>query len=154
VSALGNLEVFLRLNRECENQLWPATAEQLSAFLRMAYHAAVAQDGVGMLIAFDHEAPYNNSNFAWFKERYVRFVYIDRVAVAASARGRGVARSLYEALIAKARSDNHTILCTEFYSDPPNPQSEAFHSAMGFMTVGHAFLPERGKSIRRVARKI
>jgi uncharacterized protein len=154
MDALSELDVFLRLNRECEEQLWPATGDELAALVRMAYHAVTIDGGAGMLIAFDERAPYDSPNFLWFKERYPRFAYVDRVAVAAHARGRGIARRLYDTLIAKARADGHTILCAELYSDPPNPQSAAFHSAMGFTEVGRTFVPERGKEISYVVRAL
>lgn len=154
MSAVTEVDTFFKLNRECEEQLWPATHDELSRLLRMAYHAAIAQDGLGMLIAFDQSAPYESPNFLWFKRRYARFAYVDRVAVSERARGRGIARELYEELIAKARADGHTVLCAELYCDPPNPQSQAFHAAMGFAEVGRAFVPERGKSISFVAREI
>ncbi len=149
------IEGFLVLNRECESQLWPLTEHELRALLDIAYLAKLTDDGAAMLIAFDERAPYDSPNHRWFRERYPRFVYVDRVAVSAQARGRGYARALYEELIAKARADGHTILCAEVYSDPPNPQSDAFHAAMGFTEVGRAQLPDRaGKTVRYIAREL
>ena len=40
------------------------------------------------------------------------------------------------------------ILCCEVNIDPPNPVSDAFHAFFGFVEVGWAFLPDRGKSVR------
>jgi uncharacterized protein len=139
---------FLAINRECESQLWPLTEPELRVLLAIAYYAKVTEDGFAMLIALDERAPYDNPNHRWFRERYPRFVYVDRVAVSEKARGRGLARALYDELIAKARSDGHSVLCAEIYSDPPNPQSDAFHESMGFTEVGRAFLADRGKSVR------
>jgi len=154
MAAVSELETFLRLNRECEEQLWPATESELAALLRMAYHAETTGDGLAMLIAFDERAPYESPNYLWFKERYARFAYVDRVAVSERARGRGYARRLYENLIEKARADGHTMLCAELYSDPPNRASEAFHRAMGFHEAARVFVPERGKEISCVVREI
>lgn len=149
------IEGFLALNRECESQLWPLTEHELRALLDIAYFAKLTDDRAAMLIAFDERAPYDSPNHRWFRERYPRFVYVDRVAVSAQARGRGYARALYEELMAKARADGHTILCAEVYSDPPNPQSDAFHAAMGFTEVGRAQLPDRaGKTVRYIAREL
>ena len=149
------IEGFLALNRECESQLWPLTEHELRALLDIAYLAKLTDDGAAMLIAFDERAPYDSPNHRWFRERYPRFVYVDRVAVSEQARGRGYARTLYEELMAKARADGHTILCAEVYSDPPNPQSDAFHAAMGFTEVGRAQLPDRGgKTVRYIAREL
>ncbi len=146
---------FLALNRECESQLWPLTEDELRGLLDIAYVAKITDDGQAMLIAFDESAPYDSPNHRWFKARYPRFVYVDRVAVSEKARGRGLARELYEELMTKARADGHTVLCAEVYSDPPNPQSDAFHEAMGFTEVGRAQLPERaGKTVRYLARTL
>jgi hypothetical protein len=38
-------------------------------------------------LAFDQHARYDSPNFLWFGARYPRFVYVDRIVVAASARG-------------------------------------------------------------------
>lgn len=149
------IEGFLALNRECESQLWPLTENELRALLEIAYFAKLAGDGQAMLIAFDERAPYESPNHRWFRERYPRFVYVDRVAVSEQARGRGLARTLYEELMTKARADGHAVICAEVYSDPPNPQSDAFHAAMGFSEVGRAQLPDRaGKTVRYISREL
>jgi uncharacterized protein len=148
------IDEFLAINRECESQLWPLTESELRELLDIAYHVKVTNDGLGMLLAFDERAPYDNPNHQWFRERYSQFVYVDRVAVSEKGRGRGIARSLYEELIAKARADGHAVLCAEIYSDPPNPKSDAFHEAMGFAEVGTAFLADRGKSVRYLVKRL
>ncbi|HTU68945.1 MAG TPA: GNAT family N-acetyltransferase [Candidatus Baltobacteraceae bacterium] len=151
---MNDVSAFLALNRENEEQLWPLTEAEMRALLDIAYQAVTSADGEAMLIAFDERAPYDSPNHRWFRERYPRFVYVDRVAVATHARGRGLGRALYEALIAKARADGHTVLCAEVYSDPPNPGSDAFHAAMGFSEVGRAYVPDRGKSVRYLVRAL
>ena len=78
---------FLALNRECESQLWPLTEDELRRLLEIAYLAKLTGDGQAMLIAFDERAPYESPNHHWFRRRYPRFVYVDRVAVSESARG-------------------------------------------------------------------
>ncbi|HTV93394.1 MAG TPA: GNAT family N-acetyltransferase [Verrucomicrobiae bacterium] len=151
----GALDAFLAINTECEEQLWPATAAELQAMIGIAYQAVLTDDRQAMLIAFDERAPYDSPNFRWFQARYPRFVYVDRVAVTAAARGRGVARRLYEELIAAARADGHRVVCAEVYAQPPNPQSDAFHAAMGFVEVGRAVVPDRGgKTVRYLAREL
>jgi len=141
---VSDVDAFLALNRESEDQLWPLTETELTSMLQFAYHAVVTADGDAMLLAFDQSAPYASPNFRWFKERYPRFAYVDRIAVTRAARGRGLARGLYEELIAKARSDGHTMVCAEFYVEPPNHASAAFHAAMGFVEVGSSVIPDRG----------
>ena len=146
--------VILALNVECEAQLSPLTLERLQQMMAIAYRVSVTDDASAMLVAFDERAPYWSPNFAWFYERYPRFVYVDRVAVTAAARGRGLARSLYEDLTAAAIADGHSVLCAEFYSDPPNVASEAFHAVMDFESVGDVFVAEYGKRVRMMVRTL
>jgi uncharacterized protein len=145
---------ILEINEECVEMLSPLTLERLRDMLSMAYRVRVSDDLTAMLISFDERAAYWSPNFAWFRERYDRFVYVDRVAVTAAARGRGVARALYEDLIDAARADGHSLICAEIYSDPPNPTSDAFHARMGFEEVGSAYIPDYGKTVRLLVRRL
>lgn len=151
---MDGLAAFLALNRESENMLSPLDEMQMRTLVDTAYRAWLTPGGEAMLIAFDHTASYDSPNFRWFAQQYERFVYVDRIAVAARARGRGLARRLYEELIADARRDGHTVLCAEIYYDPPNPASDAFHESMGFTEVGRAYLADRDKSVRYLVREL
>ncbi len=106
------------------------------------------------LIAYAQGADYDSPNFVWFRERFADFVYVDRVVVAKHARGRGLARTLYEALIEEARATPSCkrIVC-EVNFDPPNLASDAFHARMGFTEVGRARLAN-GKGVRYLCRDL
>ncbi|MBO1076662.1 GNAT family N-acetyltransferase [Roseomonas marmotae] len=101
-----------------------------------------------LLLAFDQDADYDSPNFLWFRARYPRFVYVDRIVVAPAARGRGHARSLYRDLFAAARRAGHERVVCEVNSDPPNPASEAFHAALGFTGAGAASIHGGSKRVR------
>jgi predicted GNAT superfamily acetyltransferase len=148
------IDAMLAINRECEAMLSPLTRGELERMIAIAYRARITDDRSAMLVAFDQSAAYGSPNFAWFRERYPRFVYVDRVAVLPQARGRGIARRFYEDLIEGARGDGHRIIACEIYSDPPNPQSDAFHAAFGFVEVGSAFVPAYGKTVRYLIREV
>src|SRR5262249_2865269 len=100
------------------------------------------------LLAFDQDADYDSPNFLWFRERYQRFVYVDRIAVAFAARGRGLAPLLYRELFAEAVRARHSSVVCEVNSEPPNPASDAFHAALGFSEVGRASIHNGGKTVR------
>lgn len=89
----------------------------------------------GYLVAFAPDAPYDSLNFLWFRKRYNDFIYIDRIAVAASARRCGVAGSLYRDLFRFARSRTPILAC-EVNTRPVNAESMAFHKQFGFREVG------------------
>ena len=101
----------------------------------------------GFLIAFDESSDYDGENFRWFKARFDRFVYIDRIAVAPHAHGQGVARKLYADLFNWADLCGHTRLTCEVNIMPPNPGSQKLHAALGFQEIGQATLKGGCKSV-------
>ena len=105
------------------------------------------------IIAFDQDGNYDSENFLWFRARYPRFVYVDRVVTAAQARGKGHGAALYNALFEAARAAGHTLVTCEVNEDPPNPASDAFHVKFGFAPVGSAPLAN-GKKVRYFARNL
>jgi uncharacterized protein len=138
---MDDIETILALNALHETETSPLTREKLIQMLSEAFYSATAAGGRdGYLICFDQDADYDSINFLWFKTRYQRFVYIDRVVVAAHARGQGIARRFYEELFDRARVAGHDHVVCEINLTPPNPGSLAFHSALGFTKVGQADL--------------
>ena len=106
------------------------------------------------LLAFDQDADYDSPNFMWFRDRYKRFVYVDRIVVAPSARGRGYARQLYTDLFEQASRTGHTRVVCEVNADPPNPASDAFHAALGFTAVGSAAIHGGSKTVTYFSRDL
>jgi uncharacterized protein len=120
----------------------------LKALLDMAFYArGIERGATAFLIALEHSAAYVNPNFMWFKASRPSFVYIDRIVVSISARGRGIARLLYEDLFAAAKQAGHDRVVCEVNIEPPNPVSEAFHLAMGFEAVGQATIHNNRKTV-------
>ena len=106
------------------------------------------------LLAFDQDADYDSPNFLWFRSRYPRFVYVDRIVVAPLARGRGHARRLYDDLFRHALRAGHERVVCEVNSEPPNPASDAFHATLGFSEVGAATIHDGSKTVRYLARQL
>ena len=105
------------------------------------------------IVAFDQDADYDSPNFLWFRDRFERFVYIDRVVVAASAHGQGLGRKLYEKLFADAKAAGYPCVLAEVNTNPPNPGSIGFHAKMGFEAVEDVtWSPD--KSVRYFARSL
>ena len=128
--------------------------DKMAVLVRRSFRARAAGGGAGFLLAFDQDADYGSPNFLWFKERHERFVYVDRVVVDPAARGRGLARALYEDLFAAAIAAEHTLVTCEVNMVPSNPASDAFHARLGFAEVGRAVLPGSGKRVRYLARPL
>ncbi len=97
---------------------------------------------LGFLLLIAPGADYRSPNYRWFEARLARgdgprFAYVDRIAVAAAARGSGIGRALYAAAFASAAAGAAAVVC-EVNTLPPNPGSMRFHQRLGFAQVGSA----------------
>jgi hypothetical protein len=138
----------LALNNLNARELSLLDGARLRHLVSKAFMAARIGEAEAFIIAFDEGADYDSPNFLWFRLRFQRFVYVDRVAVAEPARGQGHARRLYAELFARARTAGQSRIVCEVNSVPPNPQSDAFHAALGFRQVGEAILEAGTKRVR------
>lgn len=145
---------ILALNNEHAAELSWLEPERLSYLIGQAFHTRRIGRLEAFLMAFDQNAAYDSPNYLWFRSRYPRFVYVDRVVVANAARGRGHARRLYTDLFDIAAKAGHTIVTCEVNAEPPNPASDAFHAALGFSEVGDAIIHAGAKSVRYFARRV
>jgi hypothetical protein len=145
----------LALNAMHEVETSPLDTTGLCALLEQAFHVGLRDRGRdAFLIAFDQEAVYASPNFQWFRARYARFVYIDRVIVAASARGRGLARALYSELFRVAAGAGHTLITCEVNLRPPNPASQVLHASLGFTVVGRGGSADAAKIVSYLVRPL
>lgn len=145
-------EALLVLNNDHAVELSWLDPGKLARMVSEAFVARRAGTAAALLLAFDQDAGYDSVNFLWFRDRFDRFVYVDRVVVADAARGRGLARRLYDDLFAAARAAGHARIVCEVNSDPPNPASEAFHTALGFVPVGVAQIHGGKKTVTYLER--
>jgi predicted GNAT superfamily acetyltransferase len=145
---------LLALNNAHAQELSWLEPERLEHLVREAFYARRIGDLDAFLIAFDQGAKYDSPNFLWFRERYPRFVYVDRIVTAASARGRGYAQQLYFDLFEQAARAGHERVACEINLSPPNPGSDAFHAALGFAEVGSAAIHDGAKTVRYLARAL
>jgi len=154
--ALG--EALLALNNAHALELSWLEPERLRHLVREAFLAKRIGDAeaflMAFLLAFDQDADYDSPNFLWFRSRYPRFVYVDRIVVAPSARGRGHARRLYLDLFEQARAAGHDRIVCEVNADPPNPASDAFHADLGFIEVGTAAIHGGSKTVSYLSRLV
>lgn len=147
------LQAVLELNQSHVAELSELDAVRLAQLIDAAFYASVAGDADAFLISFDHDADYDSPNFQWFRSRYPRFVYVDRIAVAGRSRGQGLANRLYRALFDAARAAGHPVIACEVNVDPPNPASDAFHASWDFEEVGAGRLSP-SKSVRYLIKQL
>ncbi|WP_408589115.1 GNAT family N-acetyltransferase [Novosphingobium sp.] len=151
-----NLVGMLALNQAHVLETSSLDYAALENLIEQAFHVGTCDSG-GMdafLIAVDQDADYDSPNFLWFRQRFTRFVYIDRVIVAESQRQRGWGRRFYADLFAAAEAAGHDVVCCEVNQVPPNPGSDAFHRALGFEPVGTATLAGGVKTVSYLVRKL
>ena len=124
-----------------------ALLEELHA--QAHYHRVIEENGavLAFLLVFREGVRYDSPNYLWFSAHYPRFLYIDRIVVSASARGRGLGPALYADLIAVARNSGVDLLCCEYDLEPPNPGSARFHAGFGFHEVGKQRVAGGKKSV-------
>lgn len=145
---------LLALNNAHAAELSLLTPDQLARLVGQAHLAWRIGEIDAFMLVMDETADYDSPNFRWFRERYSHFIYVDRIVVAPAARGRGLARLLYDELIRRSADSGHQRIVSEVNLAPPNPASDAFHAALGFAEVGSASIHGGAKTVRYMARSL
>jgi predicted GNAT superfamily acetyltransferase len=153
ISAATEAAILALNNLHAQELSW-LDLPALRSLVAQAFYAKTVGNLDAFLLALDHTAAYDSPNYAWLKARFERFIYVDRIAVAAAARGRGVARTLYEDLFRQTTAAGFDLVVCEVNCMPPNPGSDAFHAALGFAEIGRAELMGRNKTVRYLARRL
>jgi hypothetical protein len=154
VPGRDDLDALLALSNAQGRDIGVFSREAFVELVELSFRARMTLARDAFLIALAEKAPAIAPNYRWFAERFERFVYVDRVVVAENARRKGLARLLYDDLFAAAAQAGYAHVCCEVNIDPPNPASDAFHAALGFLEIGSAWLPDRGKRVRYLMRTV
>jgi predicted GNAT superfamily acetyltransferase len=142
---------ILKLNQGALPQVNPVEMDALHWFKQEAAYFRVAEAGgnlVGFLIAVAHDSGYPSKYFGWFCDRYDKFIYVDRVIVTESARGKRVAWRLFED-VERFASERAFPLASDVYSHPPNQISLSFHDKYGFQRVGSQQVDDGAKEVAK-----
>lgn len=141
-----DLDAVLALNNAAGPAILPLDASRLRELHDSAEYFRVAErDGAmaGFLIGFGPRVKHRSSNFAWFRERYPDFFYIDRVVVASRRRGGGVGRALYADVQSYAELRYPQLAC-EVFLEAGTDHALLFHGSFGFREVGQNVMPDVG----------
>lgn len=145
----ADLPAVLALNEAAVPHVNSISLEQMADFREHAAYFRVATvDGViaAFLVGLTPEADYGSPNFRWFCRNYAEFGYIDRVAVAESARRLGLASALYDDF--ERHFDGRVPMLTcEVNLRPANAASMAFHLRRGFARVGSQEIDNGDKEV-------
>lgn len=140
------LDSVLALNNNAGSAILPLDSVRLHRFHEQAEYFRVAErDGnlAGFLVGFGAGADHDSSNFAWFRKRYARFFYIDRIVVASRRRGGGVGRAFYADVQSFAELRYPQLACEVFLDHGADP-ALLFHGSFGFREVGQNQMPNDG----------
>lgn len=137
--AKGDIEAVLAINQASLPHVSALTREALERLCAMtSVFRVVERDGrvAAFLMAMTPDAAYESINFGWFKSRYPKFLYVDRVAVASAFQRSGFGSLLYRDVAERAQASRIPLVTCEINVRPPNPESLAFHERHGFEEVG------------------
>src|SRR5690606_26016501 len=138
------LDSVLALNNNACSAILPLAAAKLRDLYGNAEYFRVAErDGnlAGFLVGFGSDSGHDSCNFAWFKQRYPHFFYIDRIVVASRRRGGGVGRAFYADVQSYAEL-RYPLLCSEVFLDHGADPALLFHGSFGFHEVGQHVMPD------------
>ncbi|MDG2195350.1 MAG: GNAT family N-acetyltransferase [SAR324 cluster bacterium] len=139
IATQANEAEILALNEAAVPHVSSLTAAKLASLREQSIYTGIARGSQGELVGFilvlDETAYYDSVNFGWFNQRYARFAYVDRIAIAPSFQRQGIGRKLYAAVINLIQGRYPTLAC-EVNLRPPNLISETFHAQLGFVEVG------------------
>jgi predicted GNAT superfamily acetyltransferase len=133
----ADLSELLSLNESSVAVLSELNEPRLHYILALAHRSLVVErEGkvVGFAIAIAPGTKYDSRNYAWFGEHFEQFLYLDRIAVAETARREGLGAQLYDAMEQSAEPFGRMVC--DVNVEPPNEASLAFHSGRGYREVG------------------
>jgi predicted GNAT superfamily acetyltransferase len=113
--------------------------------------AAADQQVLAFLIGLRPGLDYHSPNYQWFCDRYGEFGYIDRVAVAATARRLGLATTMYRDF-ESSLPDAVPVMTCEVNLRPPNESSMRFHERSGFERVATQVIDNGAKEVALLAK--
>ena len=131
----GDEDFILALNAACTPAVGDMTRETYRQLRGWSYRVLISEAGgipAGFMILIRPGSAYPSDNYVWFEKTFPRHLYVDRIAVADTARGLGVGRALYEHALGLAATLDEERVTAEVNEDPPNPESMAFHAKLGF----------------------
>ena len=146
----GDFDAVYQINAASTPGVSEETPDNLRTIVGLGT-CLVAEHEDGQVLGFLNLIPpgtmgYKSLNLRWFEAwleaNPVKLNYVDRIALAPEARGKGVGPQLYKA--AFAHSEGCDSIGCEVNTAPDNPGSHRFHQRLGFAEVGRqAFSPEK-----------
>jgi hypothetical protein len=141
----SDLDQILAINEANTPEVGSVDAERMRFIVAespIALAVEVDDTIAGFCLVLGSDSSYDSVNYRWFTDRYDDFMYLDRVAFAASHRGQGLGTQLYaEVDRVMSALGGVSQLALEVNVDPPNEGSLRFHERLGFVEVGQQDTP-------------
>ncbi len=154
--AMADLADVLALNESEVPHVGKVDIERMHWFAANASYFRVARNNsqlAAFLIGLRPGTGYDSLNYRWFCDRYDEFAYVDRIAVAVTARRLGLAARLYDDFAA-AMPDAVRIMTCEVNIRPPNEDSMRFHTQLGFREVGRRTSEDRNTEVAMLLKRL
>lgn len=130
---------ILRLNEADVEMLSPMDDEKIrkmKEILDLFQVVEIDKKVAAFQMVFRESAPYWSLRYAWLREHYPKFLYVDRIVVSREYRHRGIGSRLYEEVICHAKKTDVPIITAEIDIEPEyNVESIRFHRKIGFVEV-------------------
>ncbi|MGI9222916.1 MAG: GNAT family N-acetyltransferase [Woeseiaceae bacterium] len=152
----SDLEAVLRLNESAVPAVGKIDLQQMRWFAANAAYFRVIthEDNIaGFLIGMRPGTDYASPNYRWFCDAYDDFGYIDRVAVAETARRHGLATRMYADFESVLPTEVIVLTC-EVNTRPANESSMRFHERFGFKRVGSQATEGGTKEVALLAKEL
>ena len=130
-----DLAAVVQVNRQSSKWVGDRDRAFFEKYLHLPCFYVLDEDAAvrGFLLAMHEDIDHESENFLWFKDRFARFCYVDRIVIDEGHRRQGCGRRLYRHLI---EHKGQVPLVCEVSTDPPNTESIHFHEALRFREVG------------------
>ena len=150
------LDSVLALNNAVGPRILPLDSAGVRWFFTHAEYFRIAEiDGViaGFLIALRETSSYSSPNFLWFRARYPKFLYIDRIVIAESYRRHGLGRIFYCDVTSYAELRVPLLTC-EVFLEPRDDATVLFHGTYGVQEVGQQLMSGVGRPVSLLAKTL
>lgn len=130
-----DLEAIVEINNQYSEWVGLKDKSFFETYLKIPFFYLIEdKEGIeGFVMVMDNNTDYDSPNFAWFKERFGNFFYIDRIVIDNKAQGKGYGKSLYSLI--SDQLQNVPLVC-EVAIEPENTGSIRFHENFGFVPIG------------------
>jgi uncharacterized protein len=151
-----DLDAVLAVNNGAGEGILPMSKAQLRHFYDIADYFRVADVGgrlAGFLIALREDADHDSPNFLWFRERFPRFLYVDRIVIARNNRRHGLGRVFYSDVQSYAEVRVPQLTC-EVFLEPRDAATLLFHGSFGFHEVGQQRMPGNDRPVSLLSKEL